>query len=258
VSSPSSLRQRSLLLAFACAASGCILFVSPSGGGSECKFSGASTDCGLCIAASCQTQVNGCCGDPSCSGAVMPLVDGCASKQDASCGKLKSATGGEAAESLGACVSRSCKGVCAPFSGTSETTCEEGTLGEGHVCTCKDLGTPGSTNTFVCSPEVYPGTLCCAPPDWPQPGQECDCFVSGCPSDGVGCLCNLVDYVESDVSPTCSGAVCCAGAEPDEPYGCGCSPSPCTRGLTEVPTCGIAELQCASGQVQVAACSKSR
>jgi hypothetical protein len=240
----------------ACSITGCILFVSPATGGSACTFAGSSTACGSCIQKECQAEVNACCSDSTCESSVMPTVDSCATKKDDTCETLEKATGPASSPevALGACVTKACTSECGPAPSTSKTDCYAPSNGLGKLCSCRTgLGT---TNTFACSTATYPNTLCCAPVDWPQPGQECDCFPSGCePTEEGGCICNLVDFSGCGVSATCGGEFCCAGSDPEEGYSCACGPVPCTTGETQVKSCGIEQLRCAKGTVPVASCS---
>jgi hypothetical protein len=255
---PSRRWARGLSLLGASTLTGCILLVSPSTGGEACRFSGASTACGACIEDECQSPVNACCDEASCESAVMPLVDGCASKQDSSCTTLAAAAASHAASKLASCVKEKCRGLCAAFSGTSETSCGEPALGGGQTCSCVDSDAP---NTLVCSAAVYPHTLCCAPSDWPKLGEQCDCLPSGCVPIEGGCSCSLVGDTAGNVSAECPGGVgvhCCKGTIPSEGSVCRCTPAACEMGQTEVKSCGLKDLACGSGEISVPSCSASR
>ncbi len=240
---------RSLLLAafglLGALVGSCILFVSPPTGGDTCQFAGVLSSCGACVRDQCQPQVNACCGDNGCAGALHDL-ETCATSQDRSCTALQSGEAGNATgAALSACVSAQCRGECQPFAGTPETACTEPNFGQGTVCGCQLSTQP---NDFACSATVYPSTLCCAPAGWPAAGLECDCQVLGCTPTADGCFCALVSYTPTGQS--CMAPSCCVDRDT-----CTCGAAPCTSFETKVPSCDVTRVHCKDGQVEVASCA---
>jgi hypothetical protein len=221
---------------------GCVVFVTPETYGSECRFTGETSQCGACVAAQCRAEIDQCCGDERCE-ETMRSLDGCAERRDGACVELASSD-----TNLGRCVARACGAVCQPLTGVSRTTCREPRLGEGAVCTCES--SLQTSNDHVCSTAAYPETLCCAPKGWPAAGLACSCRALECTPTADGCFCRLVDFAPK--SRACSAAHCCK--DPDG-NACTCGAEPCKGFQTEVPSCEIAEMACAEGQERRDACS---
>ncbi|MBX3187701.1 MAG: hypothetical protein KF819_11825 [Labilithrix sp.] len=242
------LSRVALIVAFALGSPifGCILFVSPEPLGEHCGFSGKEADCGKCVAARCQGEVDACCRDDACTSTLVSL-EGCASARDDRCSAVRDARGtGGAAGALATCVASRCGGVCTKSSGASETRCAEPSLIKGRGCTC-ELGAPGTD--FACNTEAFPETVCCAPQGWPGAGLACSCLPIGCLPSNDGCLCTRIDY--EGPGATCAGAICCAESD-----GCYCGTKQCQSSQPRVPSCTLAEIGCPRGQKRVASCSE--
>ena len=136
---------------------------------------------------------------------------------------------------------------CEPLTGVSQTRCNEPLLAEGTACRCEDAPSSGA-NDHLCSEQIYPNTLCCAPSGWPAPALECACQPIGCTPTSGGCICSRVDYAPA--ASECGGTFCCAAAD-----NCRCSDVPCESWQTQVPLCTIAVLDCAANQDHVTSCS---
>lgn len=226
---------------------GCILLVSEPTFGKTCRFSGAESACGACVASRCQASVDACCTDDACKDTLGSL-DGCAAKHDGSCGALAAAASSSqpASAELGKCIARRCGGECQPFAGQSETTCKELVLAPGASCSCV---TSAEHNDFTCSEAVFQGARCCAPKGWPAAGLECSCKRLQCNPTADGCFCSLVDYTPDQES--CSGVYCCASPKTAE---CSCRARPCYADETRVTACSTAVVGCGP-QDRIDACS---
>jgi len=237
--------RRALLSLASLALTGCILLVHGADGGETCRFAGETTECGVCVADRCRSEVDGACAESAARPALV-LLDGCATTHDGRCDELRALGGSPAAAALGACVRSKCSGACATSSGESVTSCREPPLGAEGGCTCESNG---SANAFVCGRSTYPNTLCCASANWPAPGLACSCRPLGCTATNGGCTCTLVDFVKPD-SPVCRGATCCAYED-----NCVCRDRPCYPGEKQVEACGIDVVECPTGTKPVSGCS---
>lgn len=103
-------------LALVAAAGSCALFV-PSAGDLRtdvCDFKGSSTACGKCVASKCADELDGCCVDSTCSGALTGL-DACASSSSVDpCNAFVLPGGAPAGLGVRACVGANCMADCAP------------------------------------------------------------------------------------------------------------------------------------------------
>jgi hypothetical protein len=242
-------------------AASCVLLVSPATYGERCKFEGEDTTCGRCLRDRCQGSIDACCTDDTC-GATLGVLESCALHGDATCGDLTSrkALASHDGE-LATCATTRCGAVCRGFTGTSDTKCSEPVFGRGATCSC--LPTPGAGNDFLCSPETYVDTLCCASDSWPAPGFECSCLPLGCHGTPEGCSCALVDTPPDQKEcggPGAGGATtCCVSLlDPDQ---CVCRGS-CFDQERKVPSCSLAAadangpaIGCKKGQKRVASCT---
>jgi hypothetical protein len=232
-----------LLALFAGALESCILFVSTpdEDGGPRCRFAGEESYCGACVKEQCQAEVDACCADPDC-GQRLTTLEACTTLHDSSCESLGT-------DPLGTCIAERCRGRCEPLGGVSRTRCDEPLLAASTACRCQHTPVEGA-NDHVCSPDVYPATLCCAPSGWPQPGVECSCKPIGCNPTSDGCICSLVDYALEGLARECGGEHCCAADD-----NCRCGPLPCESWQTPVPLCKLSVLACPAGNASVASCS---
>jgi hypothetical protein len=221
-------------------ASHCILVVPDDlpESGEHCLFEGSESQCGACVAASCQLELDACCSDVACD-ATFAELEGCATAHDARCEQLRSGV-----SALSTCVQDHCGGVCIALTGVSTTRCEEPAFAEGAACRCSVTDTP---NDEVCSRAAYAGTICCAPTGWPAVGLGCSCKPLGCNASPDGCFCSLVDYAPEQRE--CTSLACCV----DDGV-CACRPD-CYAFETEVPACTADVTGCADGQIQVESCS---
>jgi len=233
------------LVTVAALVASCMLVVDPATYGDHCKFEGADTQCGACVAAKCQADVDACCRDASCDGR-MTLLDTCASKHDASCNEL-----GKGSDSLAACVARECSVVCVELRGTGGATCSEPKLAEGSLCKCSVGTTTG--NDFLCSLATYPDTICCAPKGYPMPGLECSCRPLACRPNLDGCGCELAEATPD--TRECSSMYCCANTAEYDPDKCSCRSKDCFPFERRVPTCALREVACPKGLDRVESCS---
>jgi hypothetical protein len=215
---------------------GCILVVSPEPGGEHCQFHGRDTPCGACLAARCQTEIDGACFDE----AVLAPVEQCARLGDDACDRLPPSP-------VTACLRERCPSLCYRREGTSTTRCGESFVGQGLACSC-DIGAP--PNDYVCSSAVFARTRCCAPNGWPGPALLCTCNAIECQPTTDGCVCILSDNVEPVTAQECRGAHCCAVDDR-----CQCRTRACAGAEREVPVCNKAELACPRGTKAVDACS---
>lgn len=228
--------------AFALLLIGCVLVVTPAEHGDRCRFQGETSQCGACVQASCQAQVDGCCGSAACAPTLRALDD-CATKHDGSCGSLTTAS-----NDLGRCIATSCAAVCAPLTGRSATKCEE--LRGAEACRCET--TADEANDVVCSEASFAPTLCCAPIGWPAPVQECTCAPLSCSPIREGCFCSLAPRATtgSACGGSDGGTPCCAQGDT-----CTCRASGCFPFERPVPRCELGQVTCPEGQAEVASCS---
>jgi hypothetical protein len=225
------------LLALATGSVGCILFVSPDSGGTQCAFRGEGTACGMCLLAQCASAIDAACFDDS----VMSAMEECAADGDDACNTIP-------ASDVLTCLTGKCGALCYEMIGQSITDCTDSVESPGLACSCV-YGTP---STLDCSSATYPRTKCCAPTGWPGPKLECECNAIGCfpdPSTG-GCTCSLTGEVENSTAQTCTGAHCCVSGTT-----CGCSSHPCANGEDVVPNCDIGGVGCPTGTTPVPSCS---
>ncbi len=232
---------------------GCILLVSAPEYGSQCRFAGAQSLCGACVATRCPASINRCCSDDACA-PTLAALEGCAAERDQTCTTLALAAASTepASAELGACIATRCAGSCQPLAGVSETTCKELPLAAGAACSCV-TSTMAAPNDFACSPAVFPGVRCCAPKGWPADGLECACKRAQCNPTTNGCFCSLVDYTPDQ--ETCGGTpglFCCASPKSAQ---CTCRPEACFKGELAVPSCSAAVIGCGV-QDDIAACSR--
>lgn len=233
--------MRALGLFFPSALVGCILVVSPEEYGTTCRFEGEDTQCGTCIATKCGAELHACCRDASCD-SVMFDVDDCAQHSSYTCSVLK----GTARRSIAECVKRRCDSVCVELKGSPTTSCREPRLGEGSACTC--TANDGEVNDFICSPQTFPSTLCCAPKGWPAPGLECTCRPLDCSPTDEGCFCSLAEFTPKQRE--CTAVKCCVDKDK-----CTCRARGCFAFEREVESCNVDVVECAAGQDKVESCS---
>jgi hypothetical protein len=235
---------------------GCILLVSPREYGSQCRFAGAQSECGACVVARCQAEVDTCCSDSQCDGTLTAL-DECASKHDPSCTQLGSKADSPsdgASIGLRQCISRGCAAECQPFRGTSETSCKELPLAPGASCSCTTQS-PSGTNDYTCATAVFPNTRCCAPNSWPAPGLECTCKHVQCIATATGCFCSLVDYTpDQETCGGTAGLTCCASTATAKDAQCTCGTRACFIDEVAVPSCSAEVMGCGM-QRRVDSCS---
>ena len=119
------------------------------------------------------------------------------------------------------------------------------------ACTCAppDPSNPGAANSTECDPVAVQGSVCCADPNWPEPGSTCTCFTASCmhPAGG-GCDCTL----GTDGQSCKDGVVCCVSPESD----CLCTygVSSCWDGYRTVSQCDGPAIGCGANN-QVSSCS---
>jgi hypothetical protein len=235
---------------------GCILLVSPREYGTQCRFAGADSECGACVVARCQTDVDTCCGADACS-STLGSLEACASNHDQSCGRLAPASSTStdpATAGLRTCIARGCSAECQAFAGTSETTCKELPLAPGASCSCTTKSSAGA-NDYACSAAVFPSTRCCAPNGWPAPGLECTCKHVECIGTPGGCFCSLVDHMPDQ--ETCGGTdglTCCASTSTTKDAQCTCGTRACFIDEVEVTSCSSEVMGCGL-QRRVESCS---
>lgn len=241
-------------------AASCLLFVSPEDYGERCKFAGEETACGRCLRERCQPSIDACCKDEGCS-PTLAALESCATHADATesrCGELGASAARPGSDGeLATCATTRCAAVCRAFTGTSATRCSEPDFGRGATCACTSAPESGQGNDFECSPQSYPGTVCCAPPSWPADGIECTCLPLGCHKTPEGCSCALVDTPPEQTS--CTAPPCCASTvDPDQ---CVCRAT-CFDIERAVPSCSVtaqvgsvAVIGCKKGQKRVASCT---
>jgi hypothetical protein len=225
------------LVPIALALGGCILFVSPDSSAPHCTFPGEDTPCGACLVASCQSAVDATCSND----AAITTLGECAEKGDLACGEIP--------ESL-SCLMKHCGPLCYNMVGLgrSITTCADSNALPGAACSCT-YG--GAANTFECSTQTYPNTLCCAPLGWPAAGLTCACEPIACYPVPGGCSCTLADHFEPGVASMCSAAgQCCAVSD-----SCKCGAAEC---VSERPVgmCDLGQLRCPSQTTAVPSCTK--
>jgi hypothetical protein len=246
--------DRALIARFAAIAlfsTGCVLVVSPKRYGDHCVFAGATTSqCGDCLAQNCAAAIDAACDDTR----TMAAVDSCSDKHD--CFAIEALAPAEGA--VERCLAKSCAAVCRTLTHASQTSCAEPSLSEGHACKCTG---GAATNDFVCDPQAYPDTICCAPATgWPADGVACTCAPLACTDTKDGCACRLTTIAPSN--PTCGGGstvgACCADQD-----SCSCRPMGCYDFEKPVTHCGVEtigavmpNLGCAKGQVRVSSCSR--
>ncbi len=263
---PSSWRtplRLSLALALTVLATGCILLVDSADDslGTTCHFQGELTQCGQCVAKSCQAQVNACCGaGAACMGEVDACASGncaavsvgtadwksCAAAQCASpCGIASSSDagdggGGEAGSSDG--------GSDAPIesAGPTKTACQV----TASQCLCKLDAPP---NGVVCDSSAVINAHCCADLAWPSSG-SCTCETMSCELNSYGCECGLVQSgPRFDCKPNASQPNCCA---PHDTGSCLCNNKICESWFgAPVPECTAATTPCPTGKKAVQGCS---
>ena len=227
-----------------------MLVVSPKRYGDHCVFVGATTSqCGECLAQRCRAEIDTACTDD----VALAAVESCAAKHD--CAAMT--TPAVAGTAVAACLATSCGAVCRTLTGTSQTACTEPSLSNGTACKCSTGG--ASTNDFVCDPQSYPDTICCAPKGWPAEGLACTCAPLACTDTTDGCACTLTTIAPS--SPTCgggdAGGACCVDQEK-----CACRAMGCYALEQRVARCRVEPIGsagpsvgCANGQVRVTSCS---
>jgi hypothetical protein len=233
--------------AFALALCSCVFLVSTKEVGPHCAFEGRTSPCGNCLTERCVTETDRCCGDSECD-ALIVQVEGCALRGDEACTQLLAEpAGSEPRAGLQRCARQRCAAFCQPRTGVSETHCEEEFLAGGRSCSCR-ISAPA--NEVACSRVAQPLSRCCAPAGWPAVGQRCACAAVSCQPLTDGCACTLsLDTGPSDAR-TCEGLHCCAGGDV-----CSCRTRPCDMREREVERCGLEQVQCAVGLVEVPSCS---
>jgi hypothetical protein len=230
----------------------CVLVVPSRRIADHCELLGAATECGACLTARCQSEVDACCGDPTCEATDLRTIEQCAATGGPACSVLSDASRNPRAATATRCAATQCAGYCAAKApGRTQTFCREPAGAAGAACACKV--DPASANAFACSAEVIAGTLCCAPGGWPAAGLECDCLPMRCTPTTGGCFCDRVDYTLPGATATCKGLHCCANAQAS----CECSARECGPSEREVSACSIENTVCPTERAQVASCSFS-
>jgi hypothetical protein len=216
----------------------CILFIDEPNIEAHCRFEGSETACGNCLRQRCQSEIDQACGKDY----LMPLVDRCATGE--SCESIP------LGEPFEICRRRRCLAVCHRNEGESLTHCTESFVSPSLACAC-DVDAP--PNSFTCSSEVFPKTLCCAPNVWPGPALECACKSIACLPSSDGCTCHLTDNLDEATAADCRGTHCCAVEDR-----CQCRTRECSGSEKEVSACNLAVLECPKNQKSVKACSIRR
>jgi len=182
---------------------GCVLFVPEAHVGDHCAFDGADTDCGACMRAFCTDPIDAACGDPAALKDVIPPMEACAARGDASCDTVP-------ASDVATCMRARCAAVCYARVGASATHCTDAFLAPSLACTCDTSGPP---NDLRCASAAYPRATCCAPVGWPAPGLECACAAILCAPLTDGCNCVLTDNLDAANASECHGLHCCASED---------------------------------------------
>lgn len=228
--------------------SACVLLVDPHAGGAHCALTPAASDCVACLARHCQAPIDACCTEGTCND-IVTVLEGCASRHDATCGEIGRRTASpDAAEAqLARCASAECAGLCNTRSGTSASQCSASRSGEG-TCSCQ-IKEP--TTDFECSAVTYPAARCCASPSWPGAGLVCSCSPVVCVPSGDGCFCSLNAYATPGSQATCNDVYCCATQD-----ACRCNPTtPCKAPEQPVATCSLDAIGCSNEMKRVTSCS---
>jgi hypothetical protein len=232
----------------------------------RCHFVGDDTTaCGICIAHSCQTQVDACCSSKSCrdDGAFtltkpLELLDQCSSGSSYSCRVPSLVSESSTEGAIFACIQSSCAAECASGDGgtvtdagkkdgsstTSRTSCSSYST---DSCTCS-----GSApyNDTPCDITTVKNSLCCADYGWPGSGLRCSCDRWECrQTSSSTCECSSTT---TGPSTTCNGTYCCRSYS-----SCRCSNTPCSTYDDEVASCDIEYQECstASNDIKVSSCA---
>ncbi|MBK6692441.1 MAG: hypothetical protein IPG50_09590 [Myxococcales bacterium] len=239
------------LLVLAPSLAACFLVVSPPEFGAQCSPTPATDECIACLAARCQPQLDRCCGERDCGGAILD-IEACARSHDArSCGALRTRSVSSDADEakLASCATTQCGGFCIERVGESLSDCRESRYGA-TTCSCS-VG--GATTELICTERTYPGTVCCSSPGWPGPSLSCQCRPLACAPTAEGCSCFLNEYATAGQAASCGGGAgltCCAVDD-----ACSCRPRPCAPNEREVERCSIADVDCAPPLLRVASCA---
>jgi hypothetical protein len=126
-------------------------------------------------------------------------------------------------------------------------------MGSG-ACTCAapDPGNPGAANSTECDSMAVQGSVCCADPNWPEPGSTCTCLTASCTHPaGGGCDCTL----GSDGQSCNDGVVCCVAPSPQSECLCTYGVSTCWDGYRTAPQgCNAPAIGCGANS-QLSSCS---
>lgn len=239
------------------AASACIVLVNPDELGTHCRFAGADTACGQCLASSCRGEIDACCGAAGCAAD----LDTCASN---SCAAAAADDRAWAVYARDRCATACGLG---PVGGDDASTPDGGDAGGdsgppkptktsctniGEGCTCKLDAPP---NGKACGEETIPNGRCCASNTWPSSG-TCTCDPITCEINSFGCECGLIDNgplatcTQTTTRPTCcarSGGfgtcICsnklCTSADGDEVASCTGPTTPCQGNKRKVTSCAF-------------------
>jgi hypothetical protein len=70
----------------------CVLVVPSRQVGDHCELLGTTTECGVCLAARCQSEIDACCGDAACEAADLRKIEQCAATGGPACTVLREAS----------------------------------------------------------------------------------------------------------------------------------------------------------------------
>jgi hypothetical protein len=235
--------------------SGCILIANddPSKLGSTCEFEGGTTECGVCVATQCQTQLDSCCSKSTCA-SQLGYLDDCAGNADIDNGcQLLAAT----APDLATCLDSMCGTACGVGDGGTlpETGGGDGTVNHtycytsGDECSCSEGIPPNGTTCD--STTVKQPALCCASQGWPTATD------SSCSCQPFSCTIITSTYVECSLSSastgttTASSGTCCTDGTT-----CSCDSeiSMCNSG-NPVAVCDVTTIGCGASQTGLPSCS---
>ncbi|WP_394830286.1 hypothetical protein LVJ94_27635 [Pendulispora rubella] len=227
--------------------------------GPTCHFEGESSTCGKCIARSCQTAVNGCCGDSSCKNSLSTL-DGCAQNGGLDCALLQSygyGTPTTAMQKLGACVSGSCASACNAVGGgdgggSGRSPLHPGVWCSGSADSCSCYDDTTLVNAEICDDTTVDNAVCCQGIGWPDRDLSCSCRRFACKDTTSGCECSGSG---SGNKNTCEkkapGYHCCA----TDYSTCKCTAAACPTYEKEVTSCTKAIVTCSSDQQKTTRCN---
>jgi hypothetical protein len=246
----------------------CILFAGGASGleTSACTFQGQDTQCGGCVVLYCQTEVNACCDDATCSGG-LSYLDGCASDDGSSCYVLEEGgqfSGSPFFASLGACIQKNCSmcstsvvpGLDASLDtgfGTMGIVCDT----YSQTCTCEVEIDPTSSST--CTASTFKNGICCADINWPASYTSCTCSEFSCTDTSGDCFCTPTYDPSSSQDPSVcaesTGTTCCTDTAGDGQCTCYQDGTCDSSSQYEVSECTPQNTGCGAGQMVVDSCT---